>query len=116
MANKIIVQDVNVPIKEIDKMYYISLTDIARSKNTIEFIGLWEKINNPNFKGVEFDTFKNQAGVNSFILTPKQWINTTNTKFIKYKIKPKERLARLNKIAIEQLQLLLKYSQDKIIQ
>ena len=73
---------------------YISLTDIAkkrnpefpadvvknwlRSRSTIEFLGLWEKINNPNFKLVEFDQFKNQAGENSFVLTPQKWINSTN--------------------------------------
>jgi len=72
---------------------YISLTDIAkyrdnkrtnyiiqnwmRNKSTIEFLGLWEKINNPNFKGIEFDAFKNSAGANSFTLTPLQWVTTT---------------------------------------
>ena len=73
---------------------YISLTDIARFKNrnepkdvvknwmrnysTIEFIGLWEKIHNPNFKGVEFDSFLNQAGSNSFVLSPSKWIEKTD--------------------------------------
>ena len=49
-----------------------------RSKDTIEFLGLWERINNKDFNSIEFDGIKNQAGVNSFILTPKQWINTTH--------------------------------------
>ncbi len=49
-----------------------------RSKDTIEFLGLWERINNINFNSIEFDGIKNKAGVNSFILTPKQWINNTN--------------------------------------
>jgi len=73
---------------------YISLTDIARYKNpnepkdvvknwmrnysTIEFIGLWEKIHNPNFKGVEFDSFLFQAGSNSFVLSPSKWITATD--------------------------------------
>lgn len=73
---------------------YISLTNIASSKNpnepkdviknwlrnrsSIEFIGLWEKINNPDFKGVEFDSFLYQAGSNSFTLSPTKWIETTN--------------------------------------
>ena len=73
---------------------FISLTDIARysnpnapkdvvknwlrSKSTIEFLGLWENLNNPNFKGVEFDSFKNQAGANAFTLSPQQWISATN--------------------------------------
>ncbi|MBN4073443.1 KilA-N domain-containing protein [Mariprofundus ferrooxydans] len=73
---------------------YISLTDIARYKksdrtddlirnwirnrNTIEFIGIWEQLNNPEFKPVEFDGFRKEAGLNSFTLTPKQWIEKTN--------------------------------------
>lgn len=70
---------------------YISLTDMVRgeegsdhirnwmrNRNTVEFIGLWETLNNPNFKGVEFDTFRKEAGLNSFNLTPKKWIEATN--------------------------------------
>jgi len=73
---------------------YISLTDIAknknatepkdviknwiRSKSTIEFLGLWEQINNTCFKGVEFDSFKNEAGSNAFTLSPSKWIGNTN--------------------------------------
>ena len=73
---------------------YISLTDIARYKNvhepkdvvknwlrirdTIEFLGLWETIHNPNFKGVEFDSFKKESGTNAFTLSPQRWIENTN--------------------------------------
>ena len=73
---------------------YISLTDIARYKNvhepkdvvknwlrvrdTIEFLGLWETIHNPNFKGVEFDSFRKEAGTNAFTLSPQRWIEKTN--------------------------------------
>jgi len=73
---------------------YISLTDMARYKNakepkdvvknwlrlhnTIEYLGLWETINNPAFNRVEFDSFKNESGANSFTLSPQQWINSTN--------------------------------------
>ena len=70
---------------------YISLTDMVknfgddtmiyswmRNRNTLEFLGIWEEMNNPNFKGNEFVTFKNQAGLNSFNLTPKKWIEATN--------------------------------------
>lgn len=76
------------------KKEYISLTDIARYKNpgepkdvvknwlrnkdTIEFLGLWEKINNTNFKGVEFDPLRDEAGSNSFVLSPQKWIEKTN--------------------------------------
>jgi hypothetical protein len=69
---------------------FISLTDMAqkfgddvliyswmRNRNTLEFIGIWEKIHNPDFKGLEFETFKNQAGLNSFSLTPRKWIEAT---------------------------------------
>jgi hypothetical protein len=72
---------------------FISLTDIARRKNptfpadviknwmrtrsTIEFLGLWEKLHNPIFKLVEFDQFKNEAGANSFVLPPQKWIEKT---------------------------------------
>lgn len=73
---------------------YLSLTDIARKKNphepkdvvknwmrirsTIDFLGLWEQLNNPNFKGVEFDSFRAEAGTNAFTLTPQRWIDKTN--------------------------------------
>jgi hypothetical protein len=73
---------------------FISLTDIARHKdpehtddiiknwlrnrNTIELLGFWEQMHNPNFKPVEFDGFRKQAGLNSFTMTPKKWIETTN--------------------------------------
>ena len=73
---------------------YISITDIARyrdsersdyilqnwmrNRSTIEFIGLWEIFNNPSFNSIEFDGIKNMAGSNSFSLTPKRWIETTN--------------------------------------
>ena len=77
---------------------YISLTDMARYRDTertnyiiqnwmrtrraIEFCGLWEKPNNPAFKGIEFDAFKNESGSNSFALTPQKWIEKTNAKGI----------------------------------
>ena len=94
MKNKIIVQDTDIKINKYNEEDFISLTDIARykdskrsdyilqnwmrSKDTIEFLGLWEKINNTNFNSIEFDGIKNKSSVNSFILTPKQWINNTN--------------------------------------
>lgn len=73
---------------------YISLTDIARyksdepsdviknwmrRKDTIEFLGLWESLNNTNFNSVEFDRIKSEAGYNSFTLSPKKWISLTNS-------------------------------------
>jgi hypothetical protein len=69
---------------------FISLTDMSkkfgddsliyswmRNRNTVEFLGIWEQINNPDFKGGEFETFKKAAGLNSFHLTPKKWIDAT---------------------------------------
>ena len=58
----------NVPEKEA----VANIRNWMRNRNTVEFIGLWETLNNPNFKRVEFDTFRNQAGLNSFNLTPKK--------------------------------------------
>lgn len=112
---------------------YISLTDIARYKNpdepkdvvknwlrsrsTIEFLGLWEQINNPDFKGVEFDSFKQEAGANAFTLSPQKWIESTNVvlsnlesmnaELIKRNVPQGERLLVLNKMAIEQMTSIL---------
>jgi hypothetical protein len=48
-----------------------------RNRNTIEFLGIWEQLNNPDFNPIEFDGIKKQAGLNSFILTAKRWIEST---------------------------------------
>lgn len=48
-----------------------------RTRSTIEFLGLWEKLNNSNFKPIEFEGFKNESGKNSFVLTPQKWTNKT---------------------------------------
>jgi hypothetical protein len=56
-----------------------------RTKSTIEFLGLWEELNNPIFNSIEFDGIRNQAGSNSFSLTPKRWIDKTNSIGIKSK-------------------------------
>lgn len=49
-----------------------------RNKNVVSFLGLWEQMHNSNFKGIEFETFENEAGKNSFYLSPQKWISTTN--------------------------------------
>lgn len=49
-----------------------------RSKDTIEFLGLWEQLHNEKFKGVEFDSFRRQAGSNAFTLSPQKWIDSTD--------------------------------------
>jgi len=96
MANnsKIIVQETEITFINRELGEFISLTDIAkyrnpgepfsiinnwmRSRSTIEFLGLWEKLNNPNFKPIEFDRFRNEAGSNYFVLSPQRWIESTN--------------------------------------
>lgn len=91
---KIITKGINVYTFQKNQTDFISLTDIARYKDkertdyliqnwmrnrdTIEFLGIWERINNPSFKPIEFDGLKNKAGLNSFSLTPKRWIISVN--------------------------------------
>jgi len=88
------VKGTEIAIFEGEQSEFISLTDIARHKdatntdtivqnwlrnrNTIELLGFWEIMYNPNFKPLEFEGFKKQAGLNSFVMTPKKWIETTN--------------------------------------
>ncbi|MCX6809395.1 MAG: KilA-N domain-containing protein [Candidatus Berkelbacteria bacterium] len=95
MKKKIIItQGLQIYTFQQNKNDYISLTDMAKYKDaertdyiiqnwmrtmdTIEFLGIWEQINNPNFKPIEFDGFKEKAGSNSFSLTPKRWIEAVN--------------------------------------
>ncbi|MDR1289833.1 MAG: KilA-N domain-containing protein [Planctomycetaceae bacterium] len=90
---KINVKDTEITIISIDERDYISLTDMVknienglpliekwlRNKNTIEFIGIWEEMYNPDFNSPEFEGIKNAAGLNRFILSVKQWIEKTNS-------------------------------------
>jgi len=95
MNKKIItIKGTQISIVEKSETDFISLTDMARYKDieridhiiqnwmrlrgTIEFLGLWELLYNPNFKPLEFEGFKSEAGTNSFVLTPKRWIEATN--------------------------------------
>lgn len=90
---KISVQNTNVTIISVKENDYISLTDIAkhksdepnavianwmRNRNTIEYLGVWESLYNPEFKPTEFEGFKKEAGLNAFTLSPQKWINATN--------------------------------------
>lgn len=86
--------EISVSLSETADNDYISLSDMAhfrdnkrtdyviqnwlRNRNTIEYLGVWEQLNNPKFNSIEFDGIRNQAGINSFILTPKKWIESTN--------------------------------------
>lgn len=94
----IIVKGLSISTFKLGEDDFISLTDIARNKNaeepkdvvknwmrsrtTLEFLGIWEQLNNPDFKGVEFDSFMFEAGSNSFTLSPSKWIEKTNAKGI----------------------------------
>lgn len=84
---------IEIRVSSTDESDYISLTDIAkkrdeenprfiiqnwmRNRSTVSFLGLWEELNNPNFNRVEFDAFRSQAGLNSFVMTPQKWIDST---------------------------------------
>ena len=84
---KIIVKEIPVSVIRISNEDYISLTDMLKAKdgeyffsnwlrnrNTVEFLGIWEKLNNPAFNCVEFDIIKSQAGLNSYRLSVKEWM------------------------------------------
>lgn len=91
---KLSVNDIEIVLYKQNEEEFISITDMAkfrdsertnyiiqnwmRVRSTIEFLGLWEQLHNSNFKGIEFDAFRNESGSNSFSLTPKRWIETTN--------------------------------------
>lgn len=85
----------SVNVTKIDGEDYICLTDMAKSygaervvenwlrnKNTIEFLGVWERFNNPDFNSLEFEGIKNTAGLNRFTLSVKEWVSQTNAKGI----------------------------------
>lgn len=95
-SKKIEVNGLQIRLESINDDDYVSLTDIARkfvhkslkpanlimnwlrNKNTIEFLGVWEQMNNPHFKVIEFDYFKEQAGLNRFAISSSLWIKNTN--------------------------------------
>ena len=92
--NTMTVKDLSVSTLKKDGVDYICITDIARQKNavepkdvvknwmrqknTLEYLGLWERLNNPLFKGVEFDPLLNEAGSNSFTMSPTRWVELTS--------------------------------------
>lgn len=94
-TSSILVQDVPVTVMSVDQRDYISLTDMAkartdagraadviknwlRARSTLEFLGTWEIMYNPDFKVVEFDHFKSEAGLHTFTLSAKEWIESTH--------------------------------------
>jgi hypothetical protein len=93
-SKKILIQDLEIAVYTKKHNDFISLTDMARFINaettglvishwlstqyTVEFMGLWEQINNPDFNVTEFSNIKNESGSNGFVLSAKQWIEKTN--------------------------------------
>ncbi|MDP2752570.1 MAG: KilA-N domain-containing protein [Rhodocyclaceae bacterium] len=105
---KINVKGTSITVYSEDDKDFISLTDMLRAKdgeffisdwlrnrNTVEFIGIWEQVHNPNFNYGGFATIKSQAGLNNYKLSVKEWVAQT------------ERLTLLNQTAIHQMKLLL---------
>lgn len=94
IKTEIYVKDNKINVIRINNIEYISLTDLARyanpeepkipiqtwmrNKDIISYLGLWEKFNNENFKGIEFTTFESEAGKHSFYMSPQKWIKETN--------------------------------------
>ena len=90
----ITIQSTSIRVLRTNGEDYICLTDIARQRNsvepkdvvknwmrlrnTLEYLGIWEKLNNPDFKGVEFDPLLAESGKNSFTMSPSRWIELTN--------------------------------------
>ena len=115
MAKKseITVKDVSIRTMKVNDADYICITDIARqkneidpngvianwmrSRNTIEYLGLWETLHNTNFNPLEFEGFRKEAGLNVFTLSPMRWIDG---------VQQGERLVKLNQIAIQQMRVL----------
>ena len=94
IETEIVVQENKIRVMRVGNTDYISLTDLARyanpsepkipiyawmrNKDVLAYLGLWEKLNNKNFKGHEFETFMNEASKNSFYMSPQKWIKETN--------------------------------------
>ena len=151
---KINVDNKEISVISIDEKDYISLTDMVknienglaliekwlRNKNTIEFLGIWEEMYNPNFNSPEFEGIKNEAGLNRFILSAKQWrdanpdlkgnirdyatinqliclsnMENLNAVFINEGLSQSVRLEKLNKIAIQQMKVLENIDDRKLL-
>lgn len=101
---KITVKEVAIKTIKVNGEDYISITDIARQKNpnepkdvvknwmrlknTIEYLGLWEQLNNLQFKGVEFDPLLKEAGSNAFTSSPTRWVELTNAQGVTFATAP----------------------------
>ena len=94
---KVNVKNTQISVIKFDEADYISITDIAkyksdepnaviqnwmRNRNTIEYLGIWETLYNPDFNPLEFEGFRKEAGLNAFTLSPSKWVDSTNAKGI----------------------------------
>ena len=154
---KINVNNTEFTIIQVNDEDYICITDLARYKNaahtddviknwlrnrnTIELLGIWECLHNPDFNPVIFDGFRKEAGLNNFVMTPKKWIESTNAigiisksgryggtyahkdialenlnaVFINEGLSQRERLIKLNQIAIQQMKVLQEVEGRKLL-
>jgi len=149
---KITVKNRDVAIIQQNGADYVSVTDIARFKtddpnavignwmrnrNTIEYLGLWECLYNPDFNPLEFEGFRKEAGLNAFTLSPQKWIDRTNAiglisksgryggtyahkenlnaVFITEGLPQRERLIKLNQTAIQQMTVLAEVEGKKLL-
>jgi len=125
---KLFVKDTEITIISIQEKDYISLTDIAKAKNpgdpngvianwlrnrnTIEFLGIWEYLYNPNFKPLEFEGFMNEALEQLVVLSNMESINAL---LIRQELPQSERLVQLNNVAITQMRSLLANKKTKML-
>ena len=151
--SKITVKNIEVTVIKIDNEDYICITDMIKAKdgeffvtdwlrnrNTLEYIGIWEQVYNPNFNYGEFAIIKNKAGLNSFKISAKEWRETNpdlkgnirdyatineliclsnmenlNAVFINEKLPQSKRLIKLNQIAIQQMTVLENIENRKLL-
>ena len=119
-----------VRVMKIDGEDYVCLTDMAKLKSedpsftinhwmrnrmTIEYLGLWEELYNPNFKPTEFGRFREESGLNSFTLSPTKWIQSVNAVMINDGVPQPQRLKKLNEIAIQQMRILFEVEKRKYL-
>jgi len=119
-----------VRVMKIDGEDYVCLTDMAKLKSedpsftinhwmrnrmTIEYLGLWEELYNPNFKPTEFGRFREESGLNSFTLSPTKWIQSVNAVMINDGVPQPQRLKKLNEIAIQQMRILSEVDNRKYL-
>lgn len=118
--NLIEVKGTKISVTQVNNEKFISLTDMLhakdgdffisdwlRNRNNVEFLGIWEQVNNPNFNYGGFATIGNQAGLNHYKISVKEWVSATNAMLLDQGLSQADRLTQLNHIAIQQMKSLL---------